>query len=313
MNTNEIYDDITKTIIALLEEHKDNWQMPWIKLGVDNDMARNPSTNKYYRGINQFLLSYMMTRKGYLTNQWATFQQIKKMGGNVIKGENSLPIIFYKTAYIDRNKKYYKSDVVKEMNVSEQMRLGIDSVPIAKLYRVFNIANQTENLDEQYYTHDHKEELKDFEKDQASEDLIKSTGAKIIERNSNRAYYNSADDTITLPNRNQFKGLAQPFYATALHELGHWTGHKSRLNRDMGGDFGSDQYAKEELVAELSSAFCCAHLGFTKTITNNVAYLNNWLGLLKADSKAIITASAQAQKSADYIIGGPDYCAYENR
>lgn len=312
MNSHEIYQMVTDTIIELLEQHQKGWNKPWISLGTDNDYARNPTTEKYYRGINQFLLGFSMMKKGYLKNQWATFKQIKSQKGSVLKGEKSTPVIFYKTAYIDDKKKYYKPDVVKKMNFNQMQSLGINTIPVLKLYRVFNIASQTEGLDESFYTHDVEEELQSFEKDESAENLIKETGATIIEKESNRAFYDIAQDHIVLPNRNQFKGEKEPFYATALHELGHWTGHKSRLNREFGKSFGDSNYAKEELVAELTSAFCCAHLGFSKTITNNAEYLRNWLSILKQDSKAIVKASAQAQKASDYIIGGAECAEYSN-
>lgn len=313
MNSYEIYQHVTNTIIALLEDHKQNWDKPWISLGQDNDYARNPTTQKYYRGINQFLLGFEMMNKGYLSNQWATFKQIKDMDGHVIKGEKSTPVIFYKTAFIGEDKKYYKPDVVKTMSLNEYRENGINNIPVLKLYRVFNIASQTEGLDEAFYTIEALEEMQEFEKDESAENLIRETGAKIIEREGNRAYYDRSEDHIVLPNRKQFKGEREPFYGTALHELGHWTGHKSRLNREFGESFGDDKYAKEELVAELTSAFCSAHLGFTKTISNNVSYLDNWLSILKSDSKAIVSASAQAQKASDYIIGGAECAEYNNK
>ena len=308
MKTNEIYQSVTQTIIELLEDHQQNWERPWIAFGQDNDHARNPTTEHYYRGINQFLLSFKLMKKGYLKNMWMTFNQIKKDGGHVKKGEKSTPIIFYKTAYIDENKKYFAPAVVKTMSAAQLKNRGITSIPVLKLYRVFNIT-QTQNLAEEWYKVVPQEPLKPFEKDERAEVLIQSTGANIEIAKSNRAFYSPVQDKITLPLREQFTGK-EPFYATALHELGHWTGHKSRLNRISGKSFGDADYAKEELVAELTSAFCCATLGFSKTITQNAAYIKNWLGVLKQDPKAIVKASAQAQKAADYILT-KDHQAHE--
>ena len=313
MRSNEIYEHVTNTIIDLLESHLEKWDKPWISLGVDNQPANNPASSQpYYRGINQFLLSFQMNQKGFLKNQWATFSQIKNMNGNVMKGEKSTPVIFYKTAFIDKNKKYHKPDQVKLMNINVQMEKGIETVPVLKLYRVFNLAGQTEGLEDDFYNvKPIEEELTDFSKDQSAEKIIKDTGAIIHFKKSNRAFYDIASDTITLPLREQFKGKSEPFYATAFHELGHWTG--SRLNRQFGKRFGDIQYAKEELIAELTSAYCCAHLGFTKTINNNATYIKQWLGILKQDNKAIIKASAQAQKASDYILGGAECAEYLNR
>lgn len=315
MKTHEIYEHVTNTIIELLQSHLENWDRPWITLGVDNEPANNPSSSQpYYRGINQFLLSFQMMQKGFLKNQWATYAQIKSMNGHVIKGEKSTPVIFYKTAFIDKNKKYYKPDAIKNMNVKAQIEKGIESIPVLKLYRVFNIAGQTEGLEDHFYdVEPTQEELTEFEKDESAENLIIETGATIHYKKSNRAYYDCATDSITLPLREQFRGETEPFYSTALHELGHWTGHKSRLNREFGKSFGDPQYAKEELIAELTSAYCSAHLGFSKTISKNAQYIQHWLSILKQDHKAIVQASALAQKASDYIIGGAECAEYLNK
>lgn len=192
------------------------------------------------------------------------------------------------------------------MAATQQREAGIISIPVLKLYRVFNVA-QTEGLDPALYEAEPQEPLQEFEKDERAENLIHSTGANIEITESNRAYYDPIIDKIRLPLREQFKGDTEPFYATALHELGHWTGHEKRLNREFIGVFGDPAYAKEELVAELSSAYCCAALGFSKTITNNAAYIKNWLGVLKQDNKAVIRAANQAQKAADFILEGTPY------
>ncbi len=311
MKTNEIYQTVTATIIEMLESQLESWDRPWIAFGKDGEFARNAGTGKYYRGVNQFLLGSMLLDRDYFKNTWLTYNQVKEKGGNVIKGEKASPIVFYKTAYIDKNKKYYTAEKAKEMNNTQADALGLQSIPVLKLFRVFNIA-QTKGLDERYYDMEPQAPLQDFEKDDRAEKLICATGADIEIVESNRAYYNPITDSIRLPLREQFKGEAQPFYATALHELAHWTGHEKRLNRDMSGRFGDDPYAKEELVAELASAFCCASLGFSKTITNNAAYIKHWLGIMKSDNRAVVKAAYQAQKAADFIIGGGELPSYEN-
>lgn len=306
MQANEIYQTVTDTIVELLESHQKDWDRPWIAFGQDNDYARNPSTGKYYRGVNQFLLSFMLMNKGFLNNTWLTFNQIKDMGGHVLKGEKSSPIVFYKKAYVKEGNEYVKADKAEGMTTEQYKAEGITSIPILKLYRVFNVA-QTGGLDESLYSAPPQEPLQGFEKDACAEELIHSTGACIEITQSNRAYYNSAADKICLPLREQFRGETEPFYATALHELGHWTGHPTRLDRQKGKAFGDADYAKEELVAELCSAFCCAALGFSKTITSNAAYIQNWLGALRADNKAVVRAANQAQKAADFILDGSRY------
>lgn len=306
MNTTEIYQSVTDTILNLLETQLEEWNRPWIAFGQDNDFARNAGSGQYYRGINQFLLSFSMLHKGYFKNAWMTFNQIKDKGGHVVKGEKSAPIIFYKKAYLDQNNKYVPGDKVEGMSKQEFKDAGLTDIPVLKLFHVFNVA-QTQGLDPTFYEVVPQEPLKDFEKDERAERLIYGTGAQIEIIESNRAYYDRIADKIRLPLREQFKDGTQPFYATALHEVGHWTGHSSRLNREFGKAFGDTNYAKEELVAELCSAFCCAALGFSKTITSNAAYIKNWLGVLREDNKAIVRASAQAQKAADFILDRTPY------
>jgi antirestriction protein ArdC len=138
MNTNDIYQSVTDTIIELLEDHQENdFSRPWILMGQDGDFARNPTTGKYYRGINQLLLSSKLLKQNYLNNTWMTFNQISKLGGKVLKGEKSTPIVFYKTAYINENKKYVP--VAKAQNMSAQDR-GYNKT--TKPYRPFTLIYQ---------------------------------------------------------------------------------------------------------------------------------------------------------------------------
>ena len=308
MKTNEIYQSVTDTIIELLEDHQaHNFTRPWILMGQDGDFARNPSTGKYYRGINQLLLSSMLLKQKYLNNTWMTFKQVSNLGGKVRKGEKSTPIVFYKTVYLGEDKKHVPLSKAKLMSEQERKKNGIKAIPVLKLYRVFNVTSQTEGLDPKYYETKSQDPLQDFIKDDRAEDLIQATGADIEIVESNRAYYDPMADKIRLPLREQFRGQTEPFYSTALHELGHWTGHPTRLNRKGGKVFGDTDYAKEELVAELTSAFCCAALGFSKTISSNAAYIQSWLGALKQDNKAVVRAANQAQKAADYILKDTPY------
>ena len=305
MKTHEIYKTVTDKIIKLLESHQENWQRPWIMFGQDNDFARNPTTGKYYRGINQFLLSISMLEQGYLKNTWMTFKQIKDMGGHVLKGEKSTPVIFYKTAYLDDNKKYVAPSSFETMTPDQQS--SINTIPILKLYRVFNVSAQSEGLDEKHYEAPEEAPLQDFEKNDRAEEVIRTTGIEIEIMKGNRCYYDRSADKVRVPLREQFKGQTEPYYSAVFHELAHATGAPSRLDRKKGKTFGDTDYAKEELVAELTAAFICAALGFSKNITNNAAYIKNWLGVLKQDDKAIIRAANEAQKAADYILRGTPY------
>lgn len=301
MKTSEIYEHVTNKIIHLLESHLEEWNKPWISVDQDNEPARNPGTDRYYRGINQFLLSLELMEKGYLKNIWMTYAQISDQGGQVLKSEKAAPVIFYKTAFIDRKNKYYKPEIVKTMDLNTRIENGIDKVPIIKLYHVFNVA-QTKGLPDEYYTIPEKViELNEIQKHEAAENLIIATGADVEYRMSNKAYFDPGSDKIVLPLREQFNSV-EDLYGTSLHELIHWSGEPHRLNRIKGKVFGDQNYAGEELVAELGSAFLCANLGISKPITQNTAYIKNWLTVMKSNSRAIFSASAEAGRAVDYIL-----------
>ena len=309
MQRDEIYQSVTDTIIKHLESNLEGWRKPWINVDHDDGPARNPSQkNRPYKGINQLILSMsmMMPGKDFLKNQWMTYKQALSMNAQVRKGEKSLPITWYSTKYIDKNKKYHSAARVKSMSGAQRAEIGLQTIPMLRLYNVFNVA-QIEGLDPSYYEPSEKPELRDFEKDDRAEAVIRATGVKIEEVAGDRAYYNIERDTIRLPLRNQFQGVADAWYNTATHELAHATGHPSRLNRDLKNVFGSAAYAHEELVAELASAMVCANLGFSKMTTNSAAYLKNWLGVLKDDNKAIFKAAAHAQRAADFILDKSDF------
>lgn len=301
MNNDAIYQTVTDTIIKLLETQLESWNRPWIAFGADNDYARNAQSKAYYKGINQFILSFMLLGMGYPKNAWLTFRQVEALGGRVIKGEKSSPVIFYKTGYVDKDNGFHSAEQVEKMPTQAQSEQGIKKVPILRLYHLFNVS-QTEGLAPSFYEVTPMEPLCDMEKDDRAEALMVATNADIEIVKGNRASYDPIADKIRVPLREQFRGVSEHFYATVLHELGHWSGHSSRLNRDMNGVFGDASYSREEMVAELCAAFCGASLGFSKGITQNAAYIKSWLAILKQDNKAVVRASYQAQKAADYIL-----------
>lgn len=314
MKPNEIYDYVTNKIIHILEQKLEGqWHQPWISVDADSEPNRNPVTHQYYRGINQFILSLIGIELGFLKNEFATYKQINSLGGSIKKGEKALPVVFYKTAFIDQNKNYYSIEAVKAMAMDKQVSIGLTSIPILKLYQVFNLYSQTIGLPEQYYEIPQAPKVfNTIEKNLAAENLIISTGANIEYKMGNKAAYNRKTDIITLPIKDQFNSQEE-LYATALHELVHWSGAENRLNRKKGQSFGDSDYSKEEIIAELASSLLCCYLGFEKQITNSAAYIKGWLTVLKDDNKAIFKASAEAQKACDYIIGGGEYKAIEEQ
>ena len=142
--------------------------------------------------------------------------------------------------------------------------------------------------------------LTEFDKDERAEALIEQTDANILHEESNQVFYDRHEDVIHLPERKQFKGKTS-YYDTILHELAHWTGHESRLNRDLNNAFASPDYAKEELIAELAVAFMCADLGFSKQITNSAAYIKSWIGALNNDNRYIFQAVYKAEQATEFI------------
>lgn len=303
MSLNEIYTYVTATLIKLLEKHElEEYSTPWIRLDSENKPARNAMSGNNYRGINQLLLSFYLSMSDYYSNQWLTYNQALSAGGHVKKGEKSIKIIFYKSSFIDKNKKYYKPDRVKSLSPQIIESRGIQSIPILKLYNVFNIA-QTEGLDPALYERSSAPPLNDeFTNHEQAEQIILNTKADVRVQKSDRAYYSPKGDYVVNPLREQFNQESD-FYSTIFHELSHWTGAEHRLNREFGKSFGDRQYAMEELVADISSAMVMASLGTTQSISKNASYIKTWLGVLKENNKAIVRASQHAQKSADFILG----------
>ncbi len=294
MNNKNLYQEITKTIVEMLETQLEKWNMPWICLDQNGESAHNALSHNTYNGINQLLLSYMTFKNAYQKNSWLTFNQISKMGGKVVKGCKSVPIYFWSILYY-QNESIIPEDVIKTMSQEEYNNRGIKKVSLLKYFPVFNIS-QTEGLAEEFYYVKEKNVLTDPEMDTRAEQFIKETGAEIQYKAGDRAFYSPINDSIVLPFREQFKSQTA-YYDTVLHELGHWTGHPKRMNRELHNKFGSENYAFEELVAELFSAFTCSHLGINKTMTNNASYIKNWIEALNNDHKYIFRASKLAENA----------------
>lgn len=294
-----LYLTVTNQIVELLENQKLTWDKPWITLSKDGKRPYNASSGRMYSGLNQILLSIRQMRSKYPYSGWLTYKQIQDEGGRVIAGNKASSIFHYKLMYSDNMGRKYEPDQILQMSLNEQKDLELRKNSLLLYYNVFNIA-QTSGLSDTFYALNERPVLSLVEKDDTAENLITSTKARIIHMIANEACYNYVNDVIFLPERNQFKGTV-PYYETALHELAHWTGHKSRLNRSLKNVFGSEEYAKEELVAELCSAFLCAELGFSMNITNSAAYIQDWIRVLQADSRYIFKAIRSAEDAARFI------------
>lgn len=282
MSKFDIYQEVTDTIVAALEAGTIPWRKPWTFTG-DRNAHQNYVSRRPYRGINPWLLELTCQTHGYTHPYWVTFKGAQKLGGNVRKGERSTLVVYWKML------KVQDKDTGKDK-----------TVPMLRYFRVFNIA-QCEGLPEPAPI----TEPEDHDPITAAQALIDGmpNAPKVTHKNTDSACYVPAWDEVQLPKMHQFR-TAEHYYHTAFHELGHSTGHESRLSRDLTGSFGTPAYAKEELTAELTASMLCGVAGiFPPLVEHSAAYIENWLQVLKGDRKLVVTAAARAQKAADYIIG----------
>jgi antirestriction protein ArdC len=303
MNTQKIYDKITNTIIEMLEHHKENnFSESWISLSNGSPYAKNAVSNHVYSGINQLLLSIYCQKYKYSFNSWMTFKQLSKLNGKIRKGSKAAFVVFKSVMYFDTKTNKNITKLVEHLIKIGQSLENLDfkKVGYMKGYNVFNIS-QIENLPAEYYKHIELEKLTDIEQNENAETLISNTGANIIYLPQNRAFYNHLEDKVYLPLRKQFVD-SESFYNVIFHEISHWTSNSNRLDRPKAGAFGDIFYAFEELIAEISAAFVCAHLGFNSKISENVDYINSWLQVMKNDKQFVVQAASQAQKACNYIL-----------
>ena len=289
---------IIDNLLHCIENNPKIWEKGWYSV---TDFPFNGKSNKKYQGFNALYLSLLASMKEYNDPRWMTFNQVKEMGGYVNAGEKSSEIFFY-TMYDKNTKKEFDEKTVEGMTVEERNEYMDKNVYKAiKFYQVFN-ATQCKGLPEY-----NKPQMSDEEQTKQInliENVIKNSAAPISYDGGSNAYYNTATDSIHLPKVSDFKSM-QDYYATALHEIAHSTGHTSRLNRDLNGGFGSESYAVEELRAELSSVFMQLDLGLQlegKHIENHGAYLASWLKSFKDDKNILFKTIRDAEKISNYVV-----------
>lgn len=290
-----VYEIINQRIMELLKQGTIPWRKTW---NYQSNGPKNMVSKKEYRGVNVFLLACMP----YSSPYWLTFKQVQDKGGHVIKGCKSVPVIFWK--WLDRT----------GMEVSDDEHSTNGKIPLLRYYSVFNL-EQTEGIEAPPTT----ETINIFRPIERAEQIIKDMPYKPeIKHGGNRASYSPMLDYVKLPPQNTFQS-PESYYATAFHELTHATGHASRIGRKGVTEtsyFGSHEYSKEELVAEMGAAFLCGFTGIENvTIENSAAYIQGWLRELKNDKTLLIHAGAQAQKAADFILniqGGEINAEIEN-
>ena len=283
-----IYDDITSRIIAELEAGRLPWVQPWGTASAKAPLAlpRNAATSRQYSGINILILWGAVVQQGYPSQAWLTFRQALALGGNVRKGERGTTVV-----YADR---FVPDD---EKRRARETGDEAQAVPFLKRFTVFNAA-QCEGLPEDIAIVAPPPSPGLIEPQ--VEALIRATGID-FRIGGNRAFYVPALDYVRVPPPQAYFEPIN-WHRTALHELGHATGHPSRLGRDMSGGFGTKKYAVEELVAEMNAAFCCASLGIVPTV-RHADYIGSWLEVLREDNRAIVRSASQASKAADWLLG----------
>ncbi len=273
MSPVDIYEEITARLIQALEAGTIPWRQPWSSLGGPRNLNGRP-----YRGINTFLLEL----SGHGDPRWGTYRMVQEQGGNVRKGERGTRVILWKP--VPRN----SEDGAQ------------DSTPGYLLLRTFTVFNaeQCDGLPALDVP-----ELAEHERIANAEAIVENYPRRpFLSWGGDRAYYRPATDSVRVPELGLFDS-ADSYYSTLFHELIHSTGHESRLKRIEPALFGTDPYAREELVAEMGAAMLCGISGLQPRIEESASYISSWLTRLANDRTLVITAAAQAQKAADLILG----------
>ncbi|WP_263054200.1 ArdC family protein [[Curtobacterium] plantarum] len=273
----DIYQAITSKIIAALEAGVKPWSCPWKRVQGMSGLPSNFATGISYSGMNIMLLWCSASEQGFCDSRWMTYKQAQAVGGQVRKGEHGTTAIFY--------------TILEKENEDGE----IDQIPMLKTFNVFNV----EQIDGLPLTTETISPEVTFDPLPQAENLFRKSGANIIEKGQN-AFFSPSTDEVWLPERHLFADAAN-FYATGLHELAHWSGGKKRLSREMKGQFGSEDYAFEELIAELGSAFLMADLGIVGEVQHE-SYIASWLKALKNDKRYIFKAVSSASKAHRYLM-----------
>jgi len=284
--TQELYAKVAAKLLEQIEEAErngDRWRMPWHKV-AETGAPYNATTGRPYNGVNIWMLAGEQMAAGYSSPAWATFKQWKAAGGSVIKGNKGTEVVFFKP--IEKKERDAAGKEVKRKFFT------------LKSFYVFN-RDQVEGADK--LAAPVLPETPDFEPCEYAETIVERAGAS-VQHGGNRACYIPAFDQIKMPPREAFKS-GEGYYSTLLHELTHWTGHKSRLDRLDGiRGFGGADYAFEELIAEIGAAYLCAEAGVSvEPRPDHAAYLASWKRKITDDPRAIFRAAKLAEKAAAYV------------
>lgn len=295
--THSYIDKIAQEIIEALEHGTAPWIKPWSGSAIKENAPFNPLTGKQYEGINFINLTIRgMAMEG--DPRWMTFKQAKSLDAQVRRGEKGTAIQYWKfTKQIDKVDENGNKILDKNNEpIKETIRLTNPQVFYAT---VFN-ASQIDGLPPLKEDLESKEVLTEFKPIEAAEKILENSHAEINHIAGNKAFYAPSSDSIQLPLKEQFSS-AMDYYSTALHELGHWTGHESRLNRDMANPFGSIAYAKEELRAEIGSYMLSSKIGIDFDPSQHHSYIESWVSILEDKPSEIFKACSDASKIVSFI------------
>lgn len=280
----DVYRKVTDAIIDAIENGVDNWRMPWHTSGRFAFSPINVTSKKPYRGINTLCLWSAAQAKGYDSAEWGTYQQWHEKGAQVRKGEKATTVVFWKFA----------NNTTETEDGEESPRNG-SRLLFTRGYSVFNAAQVDGYAPKPDADVPMPERI-------AHADAFFAAICASVQHGGNQAFYSPATDHIQMPPFAAFDENLR-YYSTLAHEHTHWTAPAARCDRQLGKRFGDNAYAAEELIAELGAAFTCAHLGLsTEPREDHAQYINSWLKVLKADSKAIFTAASKAQQACDWLI-----------
>jgi antirestriction protein ArdC len=281
----DLYQEITGQIVSMLDKGVVPWRNPILGRGTAGQ-PMNLESGKAYRGVNVFLLAVKAFSHGYESSYWVTFNQAKSKGGSVRKGEKSTMVVFWKQHLVDDEKTGKPK-----------------TIPVLRYFNVFNVA-QCEGIkapDAATYT------PIDFKPLDMADAIVKSfVNPPAIEHGGNQAIYRPAVDLVRLPEPTRFTS-GEEYYSVLFHEMAHSTGHNKRLDRKLDTEpkpFGSSDYGREELIAEMASAFLCGHAGIKlAVIENQASYIGGWLKTIRSDKRLVIVAAGAAQRASDYVRG----------
>ena len=280
-----LYREITDKIIAELEAGRVPWVQPWAAAKAPLDMPHNAASRHRYSGINIVILWDAVITHGFTTNAFLTFRQALGLGGNVKKGEHGTTVVYAHRFTPDQERRRAEAEGRKA-----------DSIPFLKRFTVFS-TDQCEGLPDDVALP--PPPIPEGLIQPEAEALIAATKAD-FRIGGDQAFYAPGLDYVQVPRPDAYFDPIN-WHRTAFHELSHWSGHRSRLDRDQTGAFGSTDYGKEELVAEMAGAFVCASLGIAPTV-RHADYLGSWLAIIREDNRAIVRAASAASKAADFLL-----------